>query len=186
MLCLHTHICTYHQKQDIKKTKRLLFKYVSPFLHENPCFHKCEGRLFYKTFFARHYPRRTNSAPPQDQWDLSEAGLQWTGLAFGEIIKLGIANFAYKWNSWSCFTRRQKAHLLSLKASVRDCVLNMEQCLRGWETHLLQCLKIMKKTVTTLQSSVRISVNVLFKTFNHVNAIRPDSVFGGKRFRVVG
>lgn len=38
--------------------------------------------------------------------------------------------------------------------------------------------KSLIKTVTTLQPSVRISVSVLFKTFNHVNA-QPDSVFGG-------
>lgn len=56
VLCLYTHICTYHQKQDIKKTKRLLFKYVSPFLHENPCFHECEGHLFYKPFLLDTVP----------------------------------------------------------------------------------------------------------------------------------
>lgn len=47
---VYTHICTYHQKQDIKKTKGLLLNFVSIFLHENPCFHICEGHLFYKTF----------------------------------------------------------------------------------------------------------------------------------------
>lgn len=56
VLCLYTHICTYHQKQDIKKTKRLLFKYVSPFLHENPCFRECEGHLFYKPFLPDTVP----------------------------------------------------------------------------------------------------------------------------------
>ena len=66
VLCLDTHICTYHREQDIKKTKRLLFKFVSLFLHENPCFHKCEGLLFYKAFFSRAYHKYTHFACIQE------------------------------------------------------------------------------------------------------------------------
>lgn len=93
-------------KTRSKETKRLLLKCL-PFLHKNPCFHKCEGHLFYKTFSLDTTP----SVPIvsiREQWYLSETGFQWLCLAFGEIMKLGIPNFVCKWNSWPCFTCREK------------------------------------------------------------------------------
>lgn len=57
VLCLYTHICTYHQKQDIKKTKRLLFKYVSPFLHKNSLSSQMWRTSVLQNIFAWHWPK---------------------------------------------------------------------------------------------------------------------------------
>lgn len=146
VLCLHTHICTYHQKQDIKKTKRLLFKYVSPFLHENPCFHKCEGRLFYKTFFARHYPKCTNSAPPwiseiSQKLGFSEQGLLLVKSLSWELPTLSASEILGPVlpgdKKLICFPWRP---VCTTAFSTWSSAYGAKR-----ETHLLQCLKIMNK-----------------------------------------
>lgn len=119
------------------------------------------------------------------------SGCRWGPLTFGDMLTLGIPNFVCKWSSGSCFTHRQKS-VCSPRRLVCMTTFSMSKKKKNWKHWskdggadrgpiYFNVEKSLIKTVTPLQSSVRASVSVLFKTLHHVHA-KPDSVFGGSCF----